>query len=387
MNTTKRDHFVIGILAIGAIVFLFCQPESYSKEKTESKKEVLLNQLPDGSIIAVSSRWKNTTTLTTVPFPDLARSSETDIRAVLRPQGVTHLLLTSQDVYPHLSIYSDSVSLVETDEGCTTFRYASRNPLSQTAMLKGPDNQLSGIYLVMEKTPIHFKENLQDNIKIISVVCEFLDKDEILRLPPKEIYFKDRQFLAVEKTCPYTVEVKKLTNNEGLTVDPRWSPDGKTIVYRYEGKEGKSIYTMSANGKNQKPLIPPKAGPILRFSPAWSPDGKRIVFCEMEWLNEKPEVRLIIYNIASKQQKIRHLPRGLQDASWMGADSIIVSAIDDKSDKYDIYRYDIATDTFINLANTPNLNEYNPHWINDNVLDVSVSEKKRTLWGEIKTYP
>lgn len=193
-----------------------------------------------------------------------------------------------------------------------------------------------------------------------------------------------RQLHVLEIT---TGEVKKLTNNEGLTVDPRWSPDGKTIVYRYEGKEGKSIYTMSTNGRNQKPLIPPKEGPILRFSPAWSPDGKRIVFCEMEWLNEKPEVRLIIYNITSKQQKIRHLPRGLQDASWMGEGSIIVSAIDDKSDKYDIYRYDIATDTFINLTNTPDLNEYNPHWISDNALDISVFEKKRMLWGEIKMHP
>ena len=184
-----------------------------------------------------------------------------------------------------------------------------------------------------------------------------------------------------------TGEVKKLTNNEGLTVDPRWSPDGKTIVYRYEGEEGKSIYTMSANGRNQKPLIPPKEGPILRFSPAWSPEGKRIVFCEMEWLNENPDVRLVIYNIASKQQQIRRLPRGLQDASWMGKDSIIVSAIDAKSDKYDIYRYDIDTDTFINLTNTPNLNEYNPHWISDNALDISLSEKKRMSWGEIKTHP
>lgn len=210
MNTTKRDHFVIGILAI---VFLFCQFESYSKEKTAPEKDMLLNQLPDGSIIAVSSRWKNTTTLITVPFPDLARSSETNIRALLKLQGVTHLLLTSQDVYPHLSIYSDSVSLVETDEGCTTFRYASRNPLSQTAMLKGPDNQLSGIYLVVGKTPIHFEGNLQSPIKVISVICEFLDKDEILRLPPKEIYFKDRQFLTVERTCPYTVFVDGTGDN------------------------------------------------------------------------------------------------------------------------------------------------------------------------------
>ncbi len=181
-----------------------------------------------------------------------------------------------------------------------------------------------------------------------------------------------------------TGEVKRLTNDQGLAVDPRWAPDGKTIVYRYEGDEGKSIYTMSTNGRNQKPLIPPKDGPILRFSPAWSPDSKWIVFCEMEWLNEKPESRLIIYNMATKQQQIRHFIRGLQDASWMGEESIIVSAIEDKSDKYDIYRYDIATDSLINLTNTPNLNEYNPHWISDAVLSVTPLGLKKTQLGQIK---
>ena len=213
MNRTKRKALIAGSLTILVAVFFLCQLESYSQQKTESEKGVLLNQLPDGSVIAVSSRWKNTVPLRTVSFSDLARATETDVRTALMAQGVTHLLLTSQDVYPYLSIYSDSVSLVETDEGCVTFRYASLNPLSQTAMLKGPDNQLSGIYLVVEKTPIHFEGNLQDNIKIISVVCEFLDKDEILRLPPKEIYFKDRQFRTVEKTCPYTVFVDGTSDN------------------------------------------------------------------------------------------------------------------------------------------------------------------------------
>ncbi|MDE0396992.1 MAG: hypothetical protein OXL96_04215 [Candidatus Poribacteria bacterium] len=42
--------------------------------------------------------------------------------------------------------------------------------------------------------------------------------------------------------------------------------------------------------------------------------------------------------------------------------------------KNDIYRYDIATDTLINLTNTPNLNEYNPHWISDNALDISLKK-------------
>ena len=213
MNRTQRKSFVVGSLTVLSVVFFLGQLESHSEQKTTREIEVLLNQLPDSSVVAVSSKWKNATPLTTVPFPDLARSSETSIRAALRAQGVTHLLLTSQDVYPHLSIYSDSVSLVETDEGCVTFRYASQNPLSQTAMLKAPDIQLSSIYLGVDKIPIHFKNSLQGKIKIISVVCEFLGQDEVLRLPPKEIYFKDMRFLTVEKTCPYTVFIDRTSDN------------------------------------------------------------------------------------------------------------------------------------------------------------------------------
>jgi len=179
--------------------------------------------------------------------------------------------------------------------------------------------------------------------------------------------------------------VKRLTNSDGLVADPAWSPDGKQIAYRYEGNDGKSIYTMSATGKSQKPLIRPKKGPILRFSPAWAPDSQRIVFCEMEWLEAKPDVRLIIYNTVSKRQQIRHLPRGLQGACWMGNDAILFSAIEDKSGQYDIYRYHIVRDEIINLTNTPQIQEYKPHWIDDKALDVSPAEKKTTQWSKVKT--
>ena len=181
-----------------------------------------------------------------------------------------------------------------------------------------------------------------------------------------------------------TGDIEQLTRTDGLIADPRWSPDGKQIVYRYEGEAGNSIYTMSIHGNFQKPLIPPKGGPILRFSPAWSPDGKTIVFAELEWLERIPESRLIFYNTVSKTHQIRLLPTGVQDVSWMGDDALIISAKDDKSRKYDIYRYDIATESLLNLTNTPNLNEYNPHWIRDSALDVPL-EGKTTCWGEIKT--
>lgn len=213
MNRTKRISLVAGSLTILAAVFFHCQLENYSQQKTAAKTEALLNQLPDSSLIAVSVRWKNTVALRTVSFPNLATATETNIRTTLIAQGVTHLLLTNRDVYPHLSIYSDSVSLVETDAGCVTLRYASQSPLSHTAVLKGADTQLCSIYLGVDRIPIHFGNNLHEKIKIRSVVCEFLGEDEILRLPPKEIYLKDEQFLTVGHTCPYTVFIHGTSDN------------------------------------------------------------------------------------------------------------------------------------------------------------------------------
>ena len=209
MNRIKRKALVGGVLTLLVAVFCCYPSKGYSEQKTGSQKRVLFNQLLDGKVIAVSSRWKNAFPLRTVSFPDLATATETEIRPALLAQGVTHLLLTSQDVYPHLSIYSDSVSLVETDQGHITFRYASRRPLSQTAMLKGADNYLSGIYLAVDKTPIHLENKVREKIKITGVVCEFLSTDDILRLPPKEVYFKGCQFLMGEKTCPYTVVIDR----------------------------------------------------------------------------------------------------------------------------------------------------------------------------------
>lgn len=185
--------------------------------------------------------------------------------------------------------------------------------------------------------------------------------------------------------------VKQLTADPEGAVDPAWSPAGRQIAYRYTHHEfGETIYTMSADGSNQKPLIPLKKGAILRFSPAWAPDGQRIVFCEMEWEEVQGVVKpivihLVIHHIQSKRQQIRKFPRGLQGACWMGNAAILVSAIEDKSDKQDIYRYHIASDTVVNLTNTPEIQEYRPHWVDDSARDVSSLGRKSIQWGEVKS--
>ena len=179
-------------------------------------------------------------------------------------------------------------------------------------------------------------------------------------------------------------EVQQLTDRDSSATQPDWSPDGRQIVYRDANID---IYTMNADGMNQKPLLqaPAKPGRWLRFSPVWAPDRQRIAFCEMVWKAERlPEVRLIIYDTVSKRQQIRDFRRGLQAASWMEDDVILLSMIDDKSDKYDIYRYHIGDDTVINLTNTPNMSEYHPDWISDTALDISPKEKNKIL-GTDKT--
>jgi serine/threonine protein kinase/Tol biopolymer transport system component len=58
---------------------------------------------------------------------------------------------------------------------------------------------------------------------------------------------------------------------------PRWSPDGKTIVF-YDVQPGKTtrIYDVPAAGGAPQPLLPNDSGP--QVDPSWSPDGRSLVF-------------------------------------------------------------------------------------------------------------
>jgi eukaryotic-like serine/threonine-protein kinase len=77
----------------------------------------------------------------------------------------------------------------------------------------------------------------------------------------------------------------QLTNAPLFAILPRWSPDGKQIVFS-GGQYGKAwkIFLVSAQGGGVQELLPENIG---EMDPTWSPDGKRIAFGRLAYAETK----------------------------------------------------------------------------------------------------
>ncbi len=73
-------------------------------------------------------------------------------------------------------------------------------------------------------------------------------------------------------------DLRRLTNLAGFNGDPAWSPDGKRIAFGSDRDGGFDLFTMAADGSDQRPLTRLHQSGGRAGYARWSPDGSRIVF-------------------------------------------------------------------------------------------------------------
>jgi TolB protein len=66
-----------------------------------------------------------------------------------------------------------------------------------------------------------------------------------------------------------------LVPHKAFEESPRWSPDGKLVLWVSTRDKNPDLYTVDARGKNETRLT---TDPAYDLHPAWSPDGKQIAF-------------------------------------------------------------------------------------------------------------
>ena len=200
-----------------------------------------------------------------------------------------------------------------------------------------------------------------------------------------------------------------------LATSPDWSPDGKYIVCAsaidLDGL-GSSIWRMNTNGGNLRKLVPSqRAGKsILSLSrPRWSSDGRKIVYSQMKyhWRRIAPnaealireEFRYIICDQNGKTLRRLNIPKDFLPGGidWMDGDKSIVFGarkypvnepppLPEQYPIMNIYKYHIATGKLTQLTDTKKNDGGTVDWISDDALSVSPEGKMQTQWGVIKKF-
>ncbi len=270
-----------------------------------------------------------------------------------------------------------------------------------------------GVLFLMDPDGTNIRQLTENDGSTLNIASFSPDGQSIVFELERPIHDKDR----VQKNGTYVLNIKtgtmkKISDFWGIQHD--WSPDGKHIICAVPTTHGvhTTIWIMDADGRNHRPLIPaPAVGGefwIHRSRPRWSPDGKHIVFLQKEWKTvhvpneprEGPFFKAFRYMICDRNgENIRQLqiPEDQEGISvdWMDdGKSIVFSARaaiplnralpgDFDFPDANIYKYHRQTHVITRLTNHPG-HDVMLDWISDDVLPVTPRDKKKVTWGVLK---
>lgn len=188
-----------------------------------------------------------------------------------------------------------------------------------------------------------------------------------------------------------------------------WSPDGKKIAFKdggVFGETGSNIWIMDVNGGRPRELLPKPPAGVNRYNPRWSPDGKQILY---ENIQTKFEVingvgHLIplgyyfsIYDLRTKQtRRLGGIPKNwrISGSDWMDdGKSLVIAAVkiklnappDGKPYHYNIYKYNLSSRKITRLTDHPGP-DLGVDWISDHAHAVTPVGKQPMQWGTLKKH-
>jgi eukaryotic-like serine/threonine-protein kinase len=138
----------------------------------------------------------------------------------------------------------------------------------------------------------------------------------------------------------------QLTYPPMYPVLPRWSPDGKTIIFfefALNGGKPARIYEVSPDGGSLQQLMP--GDPRQQLDPNWSPDGGKIVFS-----NESNDSSSAVHVLDVATRQVSDLPgsQGFYSPRW-SPDGRYISAF--SADSMRLLLFDFQTQKWTELAN------------------------------------
>ncbi len=184
-----------------------------------------------------------------------------------------------------------------------------------------------------------------------------------------------------------TGSLRQLTTGQDLNEFPRWSPDGKKIVFISTGNDLiRSLHVMNADGSDRKRLT----DKVHCQFPSWSPDGNSIFFTANA--QDPNDIDICRYDLRNGKYEVVLRRQGEESAPTCSPDGrslLFAAPTDDASGPFahrdtDIWELDLATKSLSKLFKHP-AKDYDPVYSPDGTKVAFISQRNEYSEEEYAT--
>jgi TolB protein len=168
----------------------------------------------------------------------------------------------------------------------------------------------------------------------------------------REVYVMD---LAAVVQGAGDAAIVNLSQHRAADWQPAWSPDGKQVAFSSYRDGNWEIYAVQADGTD---LVRLTNDPATDFSPSWSPDGTRLLFMS----RRRGDADLFVLDLAtSKLTQLTRSKRDEYEPAW-SPDGEWIAFVTQMDDQSDIWVMHADGSDPVNLTQSRYADDFEPAW-------------------------